>query len=159
MTTTYDDSLATKTLYAAEDRVLGMLDRGGLVDFHGSMLSLDGCKVRRFEPQQAPIVQGMIDGLWTAHGGKGSAPLLRISKQAGGGRAWYSRGGHEIVLPLHRWAMQDLVILHELSHGIANVGHNQRSSHGHTWRRTYAALVSDVIGPEAGLLLMDALSL
>jgi putative metallohydrolase (TIGR04338 family) len=159
MPTMYDDRLATKTLYAAENRVLAMLDRGGAVDFHGSMLSLDGCKVRRFEPFMAPAVQGMINGLWPAHGGTGRAPLFRISERAGGGRAWYSRSAHEIVLPLHRWAWNDLVLLHELAHALTSATHNQRSAHGHEWRKAYAALVSDVVGPEAGLLLMDALDL
>jgi len=155
----YDDQLATGTIYAAENAVAAMLDRGGLVDFHGSLLALDGCRVRRYTPQQVPLIQGMIGGLWRVHGTGGPPPSLRASARAGGGRAWYNHNTREIVLPTHSWAWNDLVILHELSHACTGVGGDQRSSHGHTWRKNYCSLVSEVIGPEAGLLLMDALAI
>jgi len=155
----YDDKLSTRSIYAAEAAVAEVLDRGGLVDFHGSLLALDGCRVRKYTPQQLPLIRGMIGGLWQVHGTGGPAPSLRASQRAGGGRAWYSHGAREIVLPINSWAWNDMVVLHELAHACTVAGPDQRSSHGKAWRKNYCSLVSEVVGPEAGLLLMDALAL
>lgn len=156
--TVYDDSLSTKAIYSAEDTVLRILDEGGVMDFHGSRLDLGGCRVRRHNPAQLPMVRGMVAGLWQARRSDRPAPMLRVSERAYR-RAWYSPAAHEIVVPRRQWAWNDLVLCHELAHALAETGHDQRSSHGKVWRREYCALVTDVIGAEAGLILMDALAL
>ena len=161
MTTVYDDKLSVQTIYAAEDMVGRVIRDGGTVDFHGSQLWLGNCRIKEYTPDQEPLLRGIAAGLYTRHrlpGRPDLPPTLRISRKAYR-RATYFGARHEIVLPSQRWAMNDLVLAHEVAHACAGNGHNQRSGHGKQWRAVYAAIVSDLIGPEAGLLLMDALDL
>jgi putative metallohydrolase (TIGR04338 family) len=59
-----------------------------------------------------------------------------------------------IAVPPHNgdlsWAMRELVILHELSH------HFARDHHGPEFAGAMLHLVTELIGPEVGLLLTDA---
>lgn len=159
-TTVYDDALGVQTIYANERLVERMLRDGGTVEFHGSMLWLGDCRIRMYEPDQQPLLSGIVAGLYGKHRQEGRpvvAPTLRISRKAYR-RAWYSRASHEIVLPAMRWSMNDMVVAHEVAHACTGGGHNQRSAHGRQWRAAYAAVASDLIGPAAGLLLLDALA-
>jgi len=155
-----EDDLAITTIYAAEDAVLKVLDQGGTVDFHGSTLDLSQIKVRRYTPSQVPFAKGMLHGMYQANRGPGvreDSPTLRISKRAYR-RAVYQPGKHEIVMPQSQWAWNDLVLMHELAHALTpHTGRGTRAAHGREWRKMYAALVSQAIGPEAGLLLMNGL--
>jgi len=156
----YDDSLSTKTLYAAEDNVAKAIKRGGTADFFGSSLDLRQCAIRTYTPDQLPIMTGVVAGLYAAFGRgvRQQPPTLRLSKRAYA-RAWYSPAQHEIVLPAREWAFTDIVLCHEVAHACTGCGHDQRSAHGHPWRKTYCAIVAAVVGPEAGLLMRAALDL
>lgn len=162
MATRYDDGLSVRAIYAAEDAVVALIDAGGLVEFHSSTLDLRDCRIARFAPPQVHLMQGIVDGLYQANHSPGlpvRPPTLRISERLHR-RAMYCRAPHEIVLPRHgEWAWSMPVLLHETSHSLSGGSHNQRSAHGHQWRKMYASLVSQAIGPEAGLLLMDAFDL
>jgi putative metallohydrolase (TIGR04338 family) len=157
-----EDHLAVATIYAAEDTVLKVLDQGGTVDFFGSTLDLSRTKVRRYAPSDVPFVRGMLDGLYQSHRGPGvraASPTLRVSNRAYR-RAVYQPGKHEIVMPQSQWSWNDLVLMHELAHSLtSHTLRGQRAAHGREWRKTYASLVSEVIGPEAGLLLLNGLDL
>jgi putative metallohydrolase (TIGR04338 family) len=158
--TAVDDDLSLDTVYTAENVVLGILDRGGAVDFHGSTLDLSRIKVRRWKPDQLLIMRGIVDGLYQKHRTTGPqrSPALRSSRKAV--KAFYQGGAHEIVLPLQPWAWNDLVLMHELAHSLTTgTGRGNRAAHNLAWRKMYAALVSEVIGPEAGLILMNQLNL
>lgn len=160
-TTTYDDQLTARDVYRIEDMVTQVVRAGGDFDFHGSRLWLGNCRIATYTPDQQPLLSGITAGLYGKHRAPGrpdAAPALRISRRAYR-RAWYSNAEHRIVLPNQRWSLNDWVLAHEVAHACAGVGHDQRSSHGKPWRRVYAAVVSDLIGPEAGLLLLDALNL
>ncbi|GGF23256.1 TIGR04338 family metallohydrolase [Williamsia phyllosphaerae] len=48
-----------------------------------------------------------------------------------------------------RWALRELVVLHELAHHLIDPGH---PAHGPRFAATLIDLVSDVLGPEAGFV-------
>jgi putative metallohydrolase (TIGR04338 family) len=157
----YDDGLALKDIYAAERQVEALFEQGGTVQFYGTALDLANCRVAVYHPAQQHLLAGVVAGLYAAHRGPdrpAAAPALRISEKAYA-RAWYDRGKHEIVLPRMRWSMSSFTVAHEVAHAATGTGHDGRSSHGHRWRKTFAAIARDCIGPEAGLLLMDAFDL
>jgi putative metallohydrolase (TIGR04338 family) len=155
-----EDGLAVATIYAAEDAVLKVIDGGGTVSFFGSTLDLSRIKVRRYAPSDVPFVRGMLHGLYQAHRGPGvraASPTLRVSNRSYR-RAVYYPGKHQIVMPQAQYFWNDLVLMHELAHALTEGnGRGQRAAHGKNWRKQYASLVSEVIGPEAGLLLLNAL--
>jgi len=159
--TAYDDGLSLATIYAAEQNVATAVQTGGAVQFlGGSTLDLGQCRIRTYRPDQMPLLQGMIGALYERHNGtrRQKLPQLRVSAKAYR-RAWYDTGQHAIVLPMMRWAWNDMTLMHELAHACNGFAHDQRAAHGLAWRRLYAVLVADVVGPEAGLLLQAALDL
>lgn len=67
--------------------------------------------------------------------------------------AHYQRRDHTIAIPtLTRWAMRELVVLHELAHARTAGGH------GREFVREFADLARRFMGPEAGLILTILLS-
>lgn len=160
----YDDGLFLKEVYAAEDLAIRLIERGGAVNFHGSVLDLSNCRPMRFKPANLVIMQGMVDGLYAQHRAAStplSPPKVTINKRAFK-KANYKRWQHQIMFPGGQgaeWAWNQMILLHEVAHACSGIGHDERSSHGKQWRKTYAALVSQAVGPEAGLILMDALAL
>jgi putative metallohydrolase (TIGR04338 family) len=160
MTRTYDDALPTRTIYAAENNVARMIQRGGAVEFFGSTLSLRDCKIDDLTPASLHIWRGVVEGLYERHrrGTRLDPPEIVVSHRAYH-RAWYSPATHTITLPMAQWAWSSFVLMHELAHALSDCGHNQRSAHGHIWRKTYCALVAEIVGPEAGLLLQAAMDL
>jgi len=158
--TAYDDSLSLATIYAAEQNVAIAVQTGGAADFFGSTLDLGRCTIRTYRPDQLPLLQGMVGALYERHNGtrRQKLPQLRVSAKAYR-RAWYDTGDHAIVLPMARWAWNDMTLMHELAHACNGYAHDQRQAHGLAWRRLYAALVADVVGAEAALLLQAALDL
>ncbi|RPJ82747.1 MAG: hypothetical protein EHM13_08480 [Acidobacteria bacterium] len=155
-----DDDLSIATVYAAEDGVQELLRRGGIVDFYGTTLDLAQNRVRSFEQWQLPFMQAMIEALYQKHraGGPVVGPVLRESKKAG--HPHYRPGKHEIVLPSQAVYWTDLVLCHELAHALTpDSSGGNRAAHDLAWRRTYCALVSEVVGREASMLLQSALNL
>lgn len=159
--TAVDDDLSLATVYAAEDQVLNLITRGGIVDFYGSVLDLSECRVRSYEPWQIGFMQGVVNGLYEKHRDDRvpeRPPVLRLSKRAVD--ACYRSGKHTITLPLQPWAWNDLVLCHEVAHALTvTMSRGNRTAHNYDWRKMYTSLVSEVIGPEAGLLLMNQLNL
>ena len=154
-----EDVMKVEDVYHAEHMVERMIQRGGTVDFHGARLDLHGEANRLYTPLQQPLIQGIVCGLYEAHrldSRPTQAPLLRLNRNAHR-RAWYSSAKHEIVLPTMRWAMTDTTLAHEVAHACVGAGHTNRASHGQEWRKTFAAVVRDLIGPASSLLLLDAL--
>ena len=158
----YDDALPVATIYAAENNVAAAVKKGSAVQFlGGSTLDLDRCRIRNYSPAQIDLLRGMVGGLYYTFRNKGTrqqSPDIRISTRAYR-RAWYNTATHEIVLPASQWAFNDMVLAHEIAHACSASGHDQRSAHGVAWRKTYAAIVAEVIGREAALLLQAALDL
>jgi putative metallohydrolase (TIGR04338 family) len=81
---------------------------------------------------------------------------VRVRARAGAARAEYEFATHTIAVPPHRvggrWAMRELVVLHELAHHLAG-----EAGHGPVFVARLVHLVEELIGPEAGFLLRSAL--
>lgn len=157
----YDDSLPLATIYAAERQVERILKQGGTVEFYGSTLDLRDCSIPTYHPAALPLLQGVVNGLYAAHRDPDqpvAPPVLRFNDKPRR-TSWYQSGTHEIALTKTTDFMNGLILAHEVAHAADGKGHNQRSAHGKSWRRIYAAMVRDLVGPEASLLLQDALHL
>lgn len=88
---------------------------------------------------------------WVRAAWPNAARPVRVRDRAGDTQAHYSRG--VIAVPTHTigssWALRELVVLHELAHHLASTG----GSHGPAFVGEFVELVSEIISPEAGLLL------
>lgn len=93
--------------------------------------------VRELAPQRAPM------------------PVL-VRARKGARKAEYHHLGATIAVPPHRvggrWAMRELVILHELAHHLLPDG-----GHGPPFRDLFLRLVDELVGAEAGFLLRASL--
>lgn len=138
-------------VYGAEDQVATVLNRGGVVDFHGS--TLDVPAQRRFG--DLPAVRRYLLAVRAHPDGGADTPLPTVRRRRGPTKAHWSAPG-EIALPeSHRWAMTELVLLHEYTH------HLQWHRAGATAHdRQFCVIMCDLVGsalsPNAALLLRAA---
>lgn len=136
-------------VYAAEDQFHALLDRGGVVDFHGSLLELPA--ERRFGDLAA--VQRYLDTIRTLTWGHPDTPRPVVRRRRGGAKAEW-RAPAEIAVPdQDRWALREVVVLHEYAH---HVGHHTGTGSGHDrgFCRLHVELVRCALGPVAGTLLL-----
>jgi putative metallohydrolase (TIGR04338 family) len=81
---------------------------------------------------------------------------VRVRARAGATKAEYELMTNTIAVPPHRvggrWAMRELVVLHELAHHLT-----PGDQHGSAFVAMFAHLVEELIGAEAGFLLRSAL--
>ena len=143
---------ARSRVYDVEQQVTDMIDRGADVLFHGERLSL--APDRKFG--QVADVQRYLDWLrkheWA--GPQTPRPLVRVRR--GAAKAHWTAPA-TIALPDAAWARRELVVLHEYAHHL--VWHESAgadSGHGPPFCRTFAELVRQAVGPQAGLVLIDA---
>jgi putative metallohydrolase (TIGR04338 family) len=125
-------------------------------DFYGSSLlvpverkfgDLDG--VQRY-------IDAVLDLNWVkADYARAERPVTVRARQ-GSRFAHYEPWGAVIAVPPHKggtsWAMREIVILHELAHHLTR----SAQAHGPEFAQTMLKLVTELIGPEVGLLLTDA---
>lgn len=151
-------------VYAAESLVCRLFDRADdtgqrAVEVYGSTIVLP--IERRFASVESVqryadrvLAQSWVRDAWPRAG----VPVV-VRARAGQAAAHYERAGATIALPPHHrnqaWAMREFVVLHELAHHLAPV--DGLAAHGPEFADRYAQLVTEVIGPEAGLLLRSAL--
>jgi putative metallohydrolase (TIGR04338 family) len=143
-------------VYAAEDQWSAVLDRGGTVDFFGSRLDLP--VQRRFADlasiQAYADAVLAIDAVAAAYPGAGP---LAVRERSGQGRAHYEPATSTIAIPLRRlWAGREAVVLHEIAHHLAcsaGVAAGSRRWHGAEYQVAMCALVTEVLGEQAALLL------
>jgi putative metallohydrolase (TIGR04338 family) len=116
-----------------DDRKFGDID--AVQRYVDAVLALD--RVRRAAPERAALP-------------------VRVRARAGAAKAVYEAATHTIAVPPHRvggrWAMRELVVLHEIAHHLA-----PGTGHGPPFVTTLLQLVEDLVGPEAGFLLRSAL--
>ena len=146
-------------VYEAEGLVRTMFDRAeerGLrtVEVHGSTITLP--VERKFGSVES--VQDYCDRVlalnWArATWPRASVPVI-VRARAGNRAAHYTQD--TIAVPVDRdgrWALRELVILHELAHHLDEGG---GPSHGAEFVDRYLTLVGGVVGPEAVFVLRAA---
>lgn len=135
-------------VYNAEFMLRRVLENAGeqetrTFDFHGSTLLLP--EERRFACLDS--LQSYVDRVlalnWVS--ATWSPGPVRVRARKGQTKAHYQCG--EIAVPLgNRWALREIVVLHEIAHHLAPGGH------GPSFAGTHWALINEIIGPEIGLV-------
>jgi putative metallohydrolase (TIGR04338 family) len=137
-------------VYAAEALVVGMIDRGADVDFHGSRMGV--VPDRKFG--QVGDVERYLAWVRGHDWGVPDVPAVRVRQRRGAAKATWE-APHVIAIPDAAWARRELVVLHEYAHHV--VWHRSAGSgHGPAFCTVLVDLVRNAVGPEAGLLLTDA---
>ncbi len=144
-------------VYAAEDQIAQVLNRGGQVDFFGSLLDVP--KQRQFADLSAvedylASVSSKVNS--DPVNASDHVPLPQVTATRSIQRATWTEPGLIRLPTKTRWGMSELVVLHEYGHHLSFHTLGERG-HGPAFRQTYVRLVSDNIAPEAGLLLTAAL--
>ncbi|MDA3022695.1 MAG: TIGR04338 family metallohydrolase [Actinomycetota bacterium] len=152
-------------VYAAENQWSAALDRGGVIDFFGSRLTLP--KQEYFETVES--MQHFCDGVLAAERITASFPgagMVLVRARAGHTKAHYECESKTIAVPLSGsagvpgWACCEAVLLHELTHHLLFVSADPAASaqayHGGRFTTTMCWLVSGVLGPESALVLQGA---
>lgn len=106
-------------------------------------------------------VQRYVDAVVALDWVRASAPAraqlpVRVRARAGATKAEYERISATIAVPPHqvggRWAMRELVVLHEIAHHL-----EPDDLHGPSFVGRLVHLVEELIGAEAGFLLRSTL--
>lgn len=151
-------------VYAAEQLVRRVFDRAAqsgchTLDLHGSRLTLP--IERRFasvESIQAYADAVLALGWLRAEWPRAEVPVF-VRPRNGQARAHYERATATIAIPPYEgnraWAMRELVVLHELAHHLES--DPAAPAHGPRFVHRYAQLVTEIVGPEAGLLLRSSM--
>jgi putative metallohydrolase (TIGR04338 family) len=147
-------------VYEAEGVLARMIDRRDdfpLAEAFGSRVAVpDDRKFGDIESVQRYVDAVLTLGWVRAAAPQAAAVPVRVRARAGAARAEYEFATHTIAVPPHRvggrWAMRELVVLHELAHHLAG-----EAGHGPVFVARLVHLVEELIGPEAGFLLRSAL--
>ena len=156
---------ARALVYAAENQWSAALDRGGVIDFFGSKLTLP--QQKQFETIQA--MQSYCDGVMVnkrVMSRYPSAGSVVVRARAGQAMAHYESVGQTIAIPLSgtagepSWACRESVLLHELTHHLlfssADPAAIAIAIHGSAFTTSMCWLVCEVLGSEAALVLQGA---
>jgi putative metallohydrolase (TIGR04338 family) len=148
-------------VYEAESELRFIQDHNdGSVDFYGQTLELprprkfgDVDGVQRFVNEVCAFTP--VTDLWTP---PGNPP--KVAPRSGDKFAHYQPGYNVIKVPPHRgsqhsWAMDELVVLHELSHFFNR--YTDEASHGLSFVKCYLDLLEHVLSPVWRLLYTRAL--
>ncbi len=158
MTSTRDAQ--RQRVYDAEQVVHRVLDRANTagadpgISLLGSRLTLP--VERRFA--DVASIQAYLDAVLALDWVRQRWPSVpvRVRARAGAGAAHYSSARREIAIPISRdgrWALRELVVLHELAHHLGP----DDPSHGEEFCGRYVELVGELVGAEAGFLLAATL--
>jgi putative metallohydrolase (TIGR04338 family) len=141
-------------VYEAEQIVHDMVDRGGTVDFHGSMLTISGD--RKFADLAS--VQRYCDQIQACSWGFPDLSSVHVVERRGAKKAHW-QPPNVIAIPMlvagGEWSRRELVVLHEICHHVIS-GRRlavDEPIHGPTFCKTHVELVRNAVSPEVGLLL------
>ncbi|GGL93446.1 TIGR04338 family metallohydrolase [Nakamurella endophytica] len=106
-------------------------------------------------------VQRYVDGVlqlnWVTVRWPRAGLPVRVRERRGQQRAHYEWASATIAVPVAgRWALRELVLLHEIAHHLGDPPPEPPHGPGFTGR--FVELVDGVVGPEAGLLLRVTLA-
>ncbi len=146
-------------LYEAEGVLAGMIDRRDdfpVAEAFGSRVTVPDD--RKFGDIDS--VQRYADAVLALDWVQRRAPVraairVRVRARAGATKAEYEFATHTIAVPPHRvggrWAMRELVVLHELAHHLA-----PDAGHGPEFAGCLLELVEELVGVEAAFLLRSS---
>lgn len=144
-------------VYDAENLVHRIFDRSAefpVIEVAGSQLTLP--VERHFATLES--VQAYVDAVLAlapvrAQWSRAEVPVV-VRERRGQQQADYQRLTAVLAVPLHAgnraWALRELVILHELSHHLADA---EEEPHGPAFTERLLALTGEVVGEEAAFLL------
>ncbi len=152
-----------QAVYAAEELVGRILDRSAttpVVEVAGSRLTLP--PERHFADLDA--VQRYVDAVlgleWVRRRWPAAASRpVTVRERRGMTKAHYEHESATIAVPIRgrqaRWALRELVVLHEIAHhlGAEGSGGGHDIGHGSTFAARLVELVDGVVGSEVALLL------
>lgn len=150
--------MSASAVYGAEHQWSAVLDRGGLMDFHGSLINVP--TQRRFA--DIPSVQSYVDGvlgLDAVHKKYPNAGPVRVRERRGQSRAHYEPSTATVAIPMENKAFgRESTVLHELAHHLSVSAGLPATPTGTRWhgvefRGAMLFLVSTVLGEPAALLL------
>ncbi|MER5754352.1 TIGR04338 family metallohydrolase [Streptomyces sp. NPDC002088] len=159
MATTRD--MQVSKVYDAERLVwdvLESLDKTDVrtFDFYGSSLLIPA--ERKFGDLDG--VQRYVDAVlalnWVKADYARAERPITVRARRGRTHAHYEPWGAVIAVPPHvngiSWAMREIVIIHEVAHHLTR----SAQTHGPEFTQTMLHLVTELVGPEVGLLLTDS---
>lgn len=128
------------------DRAAGQSSR--VVDFFGTAITLP--PEARFGSVDS--VQRYVDDVMAlpAVARRWPAGPVRVRARRSATAAHYESGGVIAVPEGPRWALRELVVLHEMAH---HLGDADGAAHGPEFVATFCELAAAVMGPEAGHVL------
>jgi putative metallohydrolase (TIGR04338 family) len=150
--------LSASAVYEAEHQWSAVLDRGGLVNFHGSHIYVPVQK--RFADLSS--VQRYIDAVLALGSTREAYPNagpVCVRERRGQGKAHYEPSTATVAIPLDNRSLgRETTVLHELAHHLSlSQGLPATLSgtrwHGAEFREAMLFLVSVVLGDAAALLL------
>lgn len=150
--------MSASAVYGAEDQWSAVLDRGGVVDFHGSHIYVPLQK--RFADISS--VQRYVDAVLALDAIREVFPKagpVRVRERRGQGKAHYEPSTATMAIPMGNRAFgRESTVLHELAHHLSVSGGLSASTNGTRWhgvefREAMLYLVSAVLGEPAALLL------
>ncbi|MEO6957388.1 MAG: TIGR04338 family metallohydrolase [Antricoccus sp.] len=142
-------------VYAAEALTRRVLDQSAefrTIELAGSTLTLPA----EIKFGDLAAVQKYVDHVlmqdWVVAAYPAARMLVRVRERAGDTQAHYEHATSTIAVPTagDRWAMRELVVLHEIAH---HLGGPEDLLHGGEFCARLIHLVSEMVGPEAALLL------
>lgn len=150
--------MSASAVYGAEHQWSAVLDRGGVVDFHGSHIYVPMQRVFA----DVPSMQRYVDGVLAMDIVRKKYPAagpVRVRERRGQTKAHYEPLTETIAIPLrNRDFGRESTLLHELAHHLSSSSGLPETSAGTRWhgaqfRETMLFLVSNVLGDPAALLL------
>ena len=150
--------MSASVVYGVEYQWSAVLDRGGLVNFHGSHIYIPLQK--RFA--DITSVQRYVDAVLALNAIREAYPNagpVRVRERRGQSKAHYAPSTATIAIPLaNREFGRESTVLHELAHHLSvSAGLSSTRSgtrwHGTEFREAMLSLVTVVLGEPAALLL------
>ena len=139
-------------VYAAEDQFSSLMNRGGKVEFFGSVLDIPTQK--RFANLES--IDIYISGLFAKLDGDLLPPRTRERK--GSTKAHYEFDTGVIAIPVSgqaaMWELRETLLLHDCAHHVAgSCAPVDEPAHGPTFTACMLMLVETTLGDQARLLL------
>lgn len=138
-------------VYAAENTLRWLYDNGtGRVELAGTILQLEP-EARFAGVESIQVYVDRVLSLPVVVERFGRHDRVTVRARKGGKSAHYEYDTRTIAVHLEgsRWALRELVLLHEIAHAVSS----ESSRHGPDFAATLVELIGIVMGPQAALAL------